>query len=189
MSYVTWIFYDDFVKYFAYSSGKATGAKTMDLKQHFIFWFTKLLYIGMYIIVPIAFAGLVNTIIGFSIIVFICGLSISVVFQLAHVVEDTQFPVPNAQTNTIEQEWAIHQIITTANFSTKSKIVSWLVGGLNFQVEHHLFPKVSHVHYPKINEFVRETCKEFNVKYIEYASFFSAFRSHMSHIRKLGTQV
>jgi linoleoyl-CoA desaturase len=188
MSYITWIFYDDFVKYFAYSSGKATSTQRMDFKQHFIFWFTKLFYVGMYIVLPIFIAGFVNTIIGFWIIVFICGLSISVVFQLAHVVGDTQFPVPDPQTNTIDQEWAIHQIVTTANFSTKSKIVSWLVGGLNFQVEHHLFPKVSHVHYPKINEFVRETCEEFNIRYIEYATFFSAFRSHISHIRRLGSQ-
>jgi linoleoyl-CoA desaturase len=189
MSYVTWIFYDDFVKYFAACSDKATASQKMILKEHVIFWLTKIFYVSMYILIPVIFAGLVNTIIGFSIIVFVCGLSISIVFQLAHVVEATQFPVPDSESNTINQEWAIHQIVTTANFSTKSKIVSWLVGGLNFQVEHHLFPRISHVHYPKINQLVKETCEEFNIKYIEYASFFKAFSSHMAHIKRLGSSI
>jgi linoleoyl-CoA desaturase len=187
MSYVTWIFYDDFVKYFAANSDKAPASQKLAFKEKLIFWLTKVFYISMYIVVPIIFAGLINTIIGFSIIVFICGLSISIVFQMAHVVEETQFPLPNPQSNTMEQEWAIHQITTTANFSTKNKIVSWLVGGLNFQVEHHLFPKISHVHYPIINLLVKETCEEFNIKYIEYSSFFKAFRSHMTLVRRLGS--
>ena len=71
-------------------------------------------------------------------------------------------------------------------FATKSKVVSWLVGGLNFQVEHHLFPKISHVHYPVINKFVRETCKQFNVKYIENKTFVGALWSHIKYLKKLG---
>jgi linoleoyl-CoA desaturase len=187
MSYVTWIFYDDFVKYIHASSANASATMRMSFKEHAIFWMTKLFYVTMYIGIPILFTGFLNTIIGFSIIVFICGLSISIVFQLAHVVEDTQFPLPDPQSNSIEQEWAIHQISTTANFSTNNKIISWLVGGLNFQVEHHLFPKVSHIHYPRINQLVKETCEEFNIKYIEYSSFFSAFKSHMLHIKAMGS--
>jgi linoleoyl-CoA desaturase len=109
-----------------------------------------------------------------------------VVFQLAHIVEGTQFPLPNEESNRIEQEWAIHQVNTTANFATKSKVVSWLLGGLNFQVEHHLFPKVSHIHYPQINKLVRETCQEFNITYLEHATVLKAFRSHLLHIKRLG---
>jgi linoleoyl-CoA desaturase len=123
---------------------------------------------------------------GYAIVTFICGLFISVVFQLAHVVEGTVFPSPDADTNKIEQEWAVHQVSTTANFSTKNKLLSWLLGGLNFQVEHHLFPKVSHVHYPAINKLVKETCREFNISYLEYPSVSKAFSSHILHIKKLG---
>jgi linoleoyl-CoA desaturase len=130
--------------------------------------------------------GFVKALIGFLIITFICGLFISVVFQLAHIVEGTHFPQPDTESNKIEQEWAIHQVSTTANFATKSKIVSWLLGGLNFQVEHHLFPRVSHIHYPKINQFVKETCQEFNIVYLEHATVLKAFRSHLLHIKKLG---
>lgn len=186
VSYLVWIFFEDFNKYFSKKATKVSKPQQIEHKEHVIFWLSKIAYISMYIILPAFMLGFVKTLIGFIIIAFVCGLSISIVFQLAHVVEDTHFPMPCVKSNKIEQEWAIHQINTTANFSTKNKLVSWLLGGLNFQVEHHLFPRISHIHYPKINQFVRETCTEYNVRYIEYDSIFSAFRSHLAHIKKLG---
>lgn len=186
ISYVVWVFYHDFEKYFTGKIAAHAGAYKLDAKEHTIFWITKILYVVVYIALPIIMLGPVKALIGFAIATFICGLFISVVFQLAHVVEGTVFPIPNEESNKIEQEWAIHQVTTTANFATKSKIVSWLLGGLNFQVEHHLFPRISHIHYPAINELVKETCKEFNISYLEYTSVFKAFRSHLTFIKKLG---
>lgn len=185
ISYFMWVFYDDFEKYF---TGKiAEGqVKKMNLKEHIIFWVTKLMYVSLYIVFPIFMLGLVKVIVGFAVICFVCGLTIAIVFQLAHVVEVTTFPKPNEKSNKIEQEWAIHQVSTTANFSTNNKVISWLLGGLNFQVEHHLFPKISHIHYPQINKFVRETCEQFKVNYLEYSSVFKAIHSHFSHIKKMG---
>ena len=81
---------------------------------------------------------------------------LSLVFQLAHTVEHTAFPVPAEDTGKLEDEWAVHQIKTTASFATNNKVVSWLVGGLNFQIRHHLFPKISHVHYPAINKIIKQ---------------------------------
>jgi linoleoyl-CoA desaturase len=124
--------------------------------------------------------------IGYTLIVLVTGFIISIVFQLAHVVEDLNFPEPNPETKKIDNEWAIHQIETTANFATKSKLVSWYVGGLNFQVEHHLFPKISHIHYPQINQFVRETCEQFNLNYIEFPTMLGAVKSHLSHLKQIG---
>ncbi|CAN5508452.1 acyl-CoA desaturase [soil metagenome] len=181
ISYIAWIFYQDFEKYF---SKKIT--KEISTKEHIIFWLTKIFYFCIYLLIPFYMVGLVSTLIGFSIAAFICGLTISVVFQLAHMVEETEFPSPDKITNKIHNEWAIHQVNTTANFATNNKIVSWLLGGLNFQVEHHLFPRVSHVHYPKINQFVKETCLEFNISYHEYPTMSKAFVSHLAHIKKLG---
>jgi linoleoyl-CoA desaturase len=86
----------------------------------------------------------------------------------------------------MEDEWAIHQVKTTANFATSNPVVSWLVGGLNFQVEHHLFPKISHVHYPRINKIVKQTCEEFGVEYIEYPTVTKAIRSHINYLRQMG---
>jgi linoleoyl-CoA desaturase len=90
--------------------------------------------------------------------------------------------------NKIENEWAIHQVETTANFAMNNKIISWLVGGLNYQVEHHLYPKISHIHYPQISKIVRETCDEMQVKYNAFPSFWRAILSHYGYLKLLGTK-
>jgi len=185
-AYLAWIFYYDFQKYFQGWISKGAGSKRKKQKEHFIFWLTKLLYLTIYLILPIMMVGVLPGLLGFIIVSFVFGLFISVVFQLAHVVEFTQFPAPNPGTNTIEQEWALHQIATTANFATKNKLISWMFGGLNFQVEHHLFPRISHIHYPKINQLVKETCQEFDIVYNEYPSFKRALNSHLLHLKALG---
>ncbi|QHT65284.1 acyl-CoA desaturase [Rhodocytophaga rosea] len=186
ISYITWVFYHDFEKYFTGKIAANGVSQPLEKKEHYIFWLTKVCYIFFYLVLPILMVGFIKTIIGFLIVTVVCGLFIAVVFQLAHVVEGTHFPVLEKDINKIEQEWAIHQVSTTANFATNSKITSWLLGGLNFQVEHHLFPRVSHIHYPKINEFVKQTCQEFNVTYIEHPSVLKALHSHWLYIRKLG---
>lgn len=185
-TYLLWVFVQDFRKYF---SGKIADTKLskMTTKDHIVFWISKLTYITLFIALPIIRIGLLETIVGYLTIAFVCGFIISVVFQLAHLVENTHFPIPNPDSNKIENEWAAHQISTTANFSTKSKVVSWFTGGLNFQVEHHLFPRISHVHYPQINKIVKETCKQFNIQYNEYATVWSALRSHVIFLKTVGT--
>lgn len=117
---------------------------------------------------------------------FVNGVILAVVFQLAHIVENTEFVTPVSMDDKIESNWAVHQLVTTTNFATKNHVLIWLLGGLNFQVEHHLFPKISHVHYRKINKILIDTCKEFGVVYNEYPTMTKAFISHMSHIKSLG---
>lgn len=185
VTYLLWIFVQDFTKYFSGKIGE-TPFRKMDVKEHFIFWISKLLYIGAFIVVPIFSVGLIETVIGYLVISFVCGFIIAVVFQLAHIVEDAQFSTPDKESFKIDEEWAVHQIKTTANFATKSKIVSWFTGGLNFQVEHHLFPRISHIHYPKISQFVRETCEQFNIAYLEFPTVLSAVRSHVVHLKQVG---
>jgi linoleoyl-CoA desaturase len=84
-----------------------------------------------------------------------------VVFQLAHCVEEADFPLPDSATNRMENAWAIHQAQTTVDFSKQSRILSWYLGGLNFQIEHHLLPHVCHVHYRALSKIVEATCKEY----------------------------
>ncbi len=185
LSYLAWVFYHDFQKYF--TGNIAYGNNTrLPLKEHLVFWLTKAGFLAVYVVLPVLMVGLVPAIVGFLVVMFVCGLFIAVVFQLAHVVESTQFPKPDEESNRIEQEWALHQVSTTSNFATRSRFISWLLGGLNFQVEHHLFPRVSHVHYPAINRLVRETCREFNVTYLEYPSVLKAIRSHLLHLKSMG---
>lgn len=185
-SYLAWIFYYDFQKYFQGMISEGPGSKERKRKEHVIFWVTKLSYILIYLLLPIIMVGAIPALIGFIIVSFVFGMFISVVFQLAHVVETTEFPMPVGETNRVEKEWAHHQISTTSNFATRNKVISWMFGGLNFQVEHHLFPRVSHIHYPQINKIVKETCQEFNIVYHEYPSFAKAFYSHLLHLKELG---
>lgn len=183
ISYLAWVFYEDFTKYFTGKISAYSERKGLALKEHFIFWATKLTYISVYMVLPILMVGWLPWLVGFLIASVVCGLTTSTVFQLAHVVEGTQF---HSKETDNKPDWATQQVLSTANFSTSSKFLFWLLGGLNFQIEHHLFPRVSHIHYPRISRLVRETCLEYNIKYIEYKSMFSAFVSHISHLHRLG---
>jgi linoleoyl-CoA desaturase len=185
LTYLLWIFFQDFKKYFTGKVG-TTPFRKMDAKEHIIFWVSKLLYIGAFIVLPIFTVGVLETVVGYLVISAITGFVIAVVFQLAHIVEEADFETPTSANHKVETEWAVHQVQTTANFATKSKVVSWLTGGLNFQVEHHLFPRISHIHYPKISELVRETCEQFNVQYLEFPTVLSAVRSHVVHLKQVG---
>jgi linoleoyl-CoA desaturase len=187
ISYLVWVFYEDFQKYFSGKVSSNNERKLLATKEHLIFWATKLLFVIVYMVIPILMVGWWQWLIGFFIITFTCGLFISIVFQLAHVIEGTQFHSPGVTDKNDKQEWAMHQINSTANFGTSSKFLHWLLGGLNFQIEHHLFPKVSHIHYPAISLLVKEACRESGIVYHEYTSMFKAIGSHLLHLRKLGS--
>jgi fatty acid desaturase len=111
---------------------------------------------------------------------------LSVVFQLAHCVEQAEFPLPREDTGHIENAWAIHQVETTVDFARDSRVVTWLLGGLNFQIEHHLFPRICHVNYPAVSKLVEETCREFGVKYMEHKSLWAGVTSHFRWLRRMG---
>ena len=180
---ILWVFALDYKKYFSKKVG-AIPIKKFRLFDHVTFWAAKLFYYFIMVFVPIWKIGITKWIIGFLIISTFAGLVLSMVFQLAHTVEETAFPTPAP--DDIENEWAIHQVQTTANFATNNKLVCWLVGGLNFQIEHHLFPKISHVHYPAISKIIKKTCEEFDVQYIEFKRTRDAMVSHILHLKKMG---
>jgi len=106
---------------------------------------------------------------------------------LAHVIEDASNPKPNEE-GEMENTWAIHQLFTTVNFAPKNWLVNWYTGGLNHQIEHHLYPNISHIHYGKIAKIVKETAKECNLPYHEYRTMRSAVIAHFKHLRELGRQ-
>jgi linoleoyl-CoA desaturase len=116
----------------------------------------------------------------------VAGTVLSVVFQLAHCVEEAEFPLPPDGAGRLERAWAIHQAEATVNFARRSRVVSWLLGGLNFQIEHHLFPRICHVNYPAISTIVEETCREFRIRYAEHASFLAGMASHFRWLRRMG---
>ncbi len=182
-----WVFYRDFKKYFSGTIAENTSMKKMKLNDHVIFWAFKIIHIGLFLVIPMVLIGFWQTILGYITMSVTAGFVLAVVFQLAHIVEDTGFEAPKDNLVHIQSEWAVHQVRTTANFATGNKVLSWLLGGLNYQVEHHLFPNISHIHYPQINRFVKEVCEDFNVQYIEYPTMWLAFRSHLAHIKRIGS--
>jgi linoleoyl-CoA desaturase len=114
------------------------------------------------------------------------GFLLSVVFQVAHCVEEAEFPAPRASTGRLDHAWAVHQAETSVDFCRRSRIMSWLLGGLNFQIEHHLFPRISHVHYPAISSLVEQTCREFGIRYAVHRSFWAGIGSHFRWLRRMG---
>ncbi len=149
---------------------------------------TKVIYFSIWIALPII-TGVVwwKVLIGFFVMHYTAGLILSVVFQLAHITKDAENPIPNEE-GEMENTWAIHQLFTTVNFAPKNKIVNWYTGGLNHQIEHHIFPNISHVHYGKIAKIVKQTAKECNLPYHEYKTMRSAVIAHFKHLKALGKQ-
>jgi linoleoyl-CoA desaturase len=183
--YVFWIFFTDYKKYFSQKIG-SVPLKKMSIADHIEFWGVKIYHAAVFVVIPIVFVGWANWIIGFIIMTFFAGFVLSIVFQLAHTVEHTEFPVADIETHKLPDEFAAHQIKTTANFATKNKLVSWLVGGLNFQIEHHLFPKISHVHYPAISKIVKSICEEYQLQYIEFPTMRKAVAAHVRFLKQMG---
>lgn len=183
-----WVTAKDFVQFNRYRKSKvnalSAGENRIFLAKLIVL---KLVYFFAFLVVPTLFFGIpfLQVLTGFFVMHFLAGLILTVVFQLAHSLEGTSHPVPDNK-GIIENDWAIHQMNTTMNFSRNNKLLSWYVGGLNFQVEHHLFPRISHIHYPAISGIVKSTAEEFGVPYLQHRSFGEAFKAHIVFLRKLG---
>ncbi|MGK0307964.1 MAG: linoleoyl-CoA desaturase [Urechidicola sp.] len=146
----------------------------------------KIVYYAIWIVLPlvVGFAWW-QVLIGFFIMHYTAGIILSVVFQLAHVMPNTEMPTPD-ETGNMKNTWAIHQLYTTSNFAPKSWLVGFFTGGLNYQVEHHLFSNISHIHYKKLAKIVKETAQEFSLPYNEYKTMRKAIIEHYKQLRELG---
>lgn len=184
---IAWVLVFDFAKYFSKKIHN-TPINKIEAKEHVIFWLSKLLYVFFYGLLPVYVVGWGAWLTGFLIMQATVGLLLSIVFQLAHVVEKTAFEEAGDAPKIIATEWAVHEVRTTANFAPKNKIISWFVGGLNYQIEHHLFPRISHVHYAAISKIVEEKCRQFVLPYHSYPTTRAAIASHIRVMKQLGKQ-
>lgn len=183
-----WVTAKDFIQYARYKkSGVSAASKSGNNWILFKMVLLKILYFTTFIIVPVTLFAIPfwQVITGFIVMHLVAGLILTVVFQLAHSLEGTHHPLPN-KLGIIENEWAIHQMNTTMNFAPKNKFLSWYVGGLNFQVEHHLFPGISHVHYPHIATIVQLTAAEYRIPYLQHNTMTAALKAHVRFLKKLG---
>lgn len=150
----------------------------------------KVLHAAFLIVIPLLYMtdrfALWQLAVGYLAMHAVGGFTLSIVFQMAHVVEGPTMP-STADDGSVEDSWAEHQMRTTANFSRGSFMAQFICGGLNHQIEHHLFPKICHIHYPAIAPIVIDTAKEFGLPYHEHATFMGAVASHARLLKHLGT--
>lgn len=188
LSTLSWITSKDFIRLYRYKKSgliKEQG-EFRRIFSKIILW--KLIYFAYILALPLMLTSFAPwiTILAFLTMHFVTGLCISTVFQTAHVMPDTSYPLPD-DTGRLEHQRLVHQLATTCNFSPGNKWFSWLIGGLNYQVEHHLFPHISHVHYRHLAPIVKRTTEEFGIPYYSYPNFFAALKGHYLMLRKLGT--
>jgi linoleoyl-CoA desaturase len=182
---IKWQLVDDFRKL---ATGRISGQRVprptgWDLV---IFVTGKVAFFTIAFGVPLLFHSVAALLVCYAAAALVAGAVLSVVFQVAHCVEEAQFPVPLATTGRMEHAWAVHQVQTTVDFARRSRVVTWLLGGLNFQIEHHLFPRISHVHYPAIAPIVEAACRDFGIAYAEHPSFRAGIASHFRWLRRMG---
>ncbi len=182
---IKWHVFDDFYVYF---TGKINGHKIERPKgwDVVVFFGGKLFFFTMAFVVPSFFYPVLNVLGFYVLVTLLQGLIMSVVFQLAHCNEDAGFPVRPEGEEQMETSWMVHQLSTTTDFDRNNTLLTWYLGGLNFQVEHHLFPRICHVNYPALSRIVEDTCREYGVTYNSYGSFFSGLKSHYNWLRTLG---
>lgn len=146
----------------------------------------KVFYYGWAIVLPLLLRPWQAVALAYGVAAVTLGVTLAVVFQLAHCVGEAEFPVAKAGSDAMPTDWSTHQVQTTVDFARDNKLITWFLGGLNFQVEHHLFPRVSHLHFPALSKIVEETCAEFGVPYRAFPTARSAIASHARWLAEMG---
>jgi linoleoyl-CoA desaturase len=183
---VKWQWVDDFHNVIKGKIGSADIPRPKGVEL-FLFILGKVCWLSLFMVIPLTQHSLGMVILGYFTVNILLGITVAVVFQMAHTVEEADFvpPPPGAPEERIANEWAAHQVETTVNFAPRNAFWTWYLGGLNYQIEHHLFPSVSHIHYPALAPIVEQTCKEHGVAYATHPSFRSAIASHFRWLREM----
>ncbi|HXT95577.1 MAG TPA: acyl-CoA desaturase [Polyangia bacterium] len=151
------------------------------------FWSGKTCFLMLAFGVPLLTGHRLGAVVGlYFLTMAVLGLTLATVFQLAHCVEEAEFRVPADGSRRIEREWMAHQIETAVDFARDNRLLTWYLGGLNFQIEHHLFPKICHVHYPALSPIVEATCRAHGIRHTSHRTMRRAVRSHVRWLRHLG---
>jgi linoleoyl-CoA desaturase len=188
---IKWHLIDDFVQISIGRIGnhKISRPKGTDLV---VFIAGKVVFSSLAFVIPMLLHPWWAVLLVYAATAFVSGVVLSVVFQLAHCVGEADFPLPVSSAGVaphMETDWAVHQVQTTVNFARNSRILCWFLGGLNFQIEHHLFHKICHIHYPALSKVVEEVCQEFGVKYAEHKTLLLGVASHFRWLVEMGRPV
>ncbi|MEM1349655.1 MAG: acyl-CoA desaturase [Myxococcota bacterium] len=180
-----WVFVRDQINWFMRRTGPhpipepSTGEKV-------IFWTGKAGFITLAFVIPSLVNPFWQVVLCYALVAYFQGFMLAIIFQLAHVVDVADFPLPDEDTNELPMGWAEHQLATTMDFAPNNPFVTWYSGGLNFQAIHHLFPNITHVHYPELRKIVMEVCEEFEVPYLCAPTFRAAVLSHLRCLKEMG---
>ena len=187
ISTLLWVTAKDFVRITRYKNLELLGKNKEYRKELLSITGWKLIYYSYALILPMVMVPMAWWIIllAFVSMHLVTGFMVSTVFQIAHIIPETDFPTATGA-NKIEGDWYRHQLATTSNFSANSRLFSWLIGGLNYQVEHHLFPNICHVHYRSLSGIVQKTAEEFDLPYHSKKTFIGAIGDHIKMLRMLG---
>jgi linoleoyl-CoA desaturase len=188
LSTLFWVFVKDYKYFLAHDLGPYKGRKHAAGEWVNLIGF-KLAYLGWAIVLPIVVLPIPwwQVLLGLLVIHLVAGLILGVVFQLAHVVEGPEFPMPDGE-GRMEEAWLVHEMATTANFAKGNRLLTWYVGGLNHQIEHHLFPKTCSAHYPAISPIVEAAANKHGMPYYENPTLFAAIRSHYRMLKRHGLE-
>jgi linoleoyl-CoA desaturase len=188
MTTLEWVFIKDFVQYLTLRINPYQSIPPLSRGEKLEFWACKAFYFAVFVILPFTLMPAGRVVAGLLLFHFTLSLTLAFIFNLAHAIEKTDFPAPTGNPAKIEDEWAAHQMRTTANFAPDNLLLNWFTGGLNFQIEHHLFPGISHTHYPDLRGVVRASAAEFGLPYHNYDTYLGTVRSHFRTMRTLGTE-
>jgi linoleoyl-CoA desaturase len=183
-----WQLYDDYRDVIVGKVGTRDIPRPKGLEL-ILFIVGKLGWLSLFLVIPLSMHSLGNVLLGYFAVNLMLGITVAVVFQMAHTVEEADFVAPPGPEERIQNEWAAHQVETTVNFAPRNAFWTWYLGGLNYQIEHHLFPSVSHIHYPDLAPIVEQTCKEHGVSYNSHPTFRLAIASHFRWLREMGRPV
>lgn len=185
---VKWHFFDDF---YNIAIGKIGGHKIPRPKGWDLVGVIggKLAFLTWAFIIPSMLHPFWAVVSVYILAAFVMGVVLAAVFQLAHCVEQAEFPMPNPETGRMDTDWAVHQVQTTVDFSRKNPFLCWFLGGLNFQIEHHLLHGICHVHYPALSKIVESVCKDCGIQYQENKTLVIALASHFRWLQRMAQPV
>lgn len=187
---LVWVVVKDFVRILRYhKDGMLKKQKANYATEWAILLASKAVYVGYVAVLPALLLDVAwwQILVGFLTMHYVGGFILAIIFQPAHVIDGTEYPMPDDD-GKMENSWAIHQLLTTTNFANNNRILNWYVGGLNFQVEHHLFPNICHVHYRDLSHIVKYTAEEFGLPYKSEPTFIGALVSHAKLLKQLGAR-
>lgn len=183
-----WITTKDFKQLFKYRKMGLLAREEKSFNQLMLkLVLTKLMYYVLFIVIPLITLPIpwYLTLLFFVIMHFIAGVILSTIFQTAHIIPDSEYPLPDEEGN-MENNWIVHQLMVTTDYARNNKPLTWLLGGLNYHAVHHLFPHISHVHYPEISPIIKEVTNKYGITYREQPTFLKAIGQHAKMLKRLG---